>query len=239
MLNLDQQNQLRAKYQRLNPTWQPATEYYAAVVRSYLEPAARILDLGCGRGGLVEQLDHPPSLITGIDPDWRSLTEHRLAGINRVTASSERLPLCPQSFDLALASWLFEHLAQPEQALRQVFRALKPGGVLIFITPNGRHPIALLNHLLGRTGEVQAALVKGLYGRDAADTFSTHYQANTPRQLGQLARRSGFELAALTTVADPTYLAFTPALFAPACLLEEALPESRHIHLVGVFKRPA
>ena len=142
MLSLDQQNLLRERYRFENPYWRPATETYAALVRSYLNDDSRVLDLGCGRGGVVEQLGHPPALVTGVDPDWLSLAEHRLHGIKRVTSVSSSLPLRPQSFDVILASWLFEHLDQPGATFRQIFRVLKPGGVLIFIAPNGRHPVA-------------------------------------------------------------------------------------------------
>ncbi len=238
MLNLDQQNSLREQYRLLNPAWRPATETYAALVRSYLDPASRVLDLGCGRGGLIEQLDHPPSLITGVDPDWLSLSEHRLTSIDRVAASGTHLPFGSESFDLVLASWLFEHLSNPAGMLRQVHRLLKPGGAIIFITPNGRHPIAYLNRLLGRLAGVQRLIVSSLYGREGEDTFPTVYRANTIDQLTELCSQTGLAQITLTAVPDPTYLAFTNGLFRLACLLEDSLPQSRYIHLVGVLKRP-
>lgn len=238
MLDLNQQNALREQYRQLNPAWRPATETYAALVRSYLDPASRVLDLGCGRGGLIEQLDHPPSLITGVDPDWLSLTEHRLASIDRAAASGARLPFRSESYDLILASWLFEHLPDPTGMLRQVHRILKPGGVILFITPNGRHPVAYLNRFLGRLAGVQSVIVRSLYGREGEDTFPTHYLANTTEQLADLCRETGLEQITLTAIPDPTYLAFTSGLFRLACLLEDNLPQSRYIHLVGVLKRP-
>ena len=70
MLTLDRQNALREAYRIMRPGWQPATERFAALVRTHLSPDSRILDLGCGRGGLVEQLNHPLAQIVGIDPDW-------------------------------------------------------------------------------------------------------------------------------------------------------------------------
>ena len=78
MLSLDKQNAWREQYRASHPGWQPATELYANLVRQQLTPAARVLDIGCGRGGLVEQLGHPLAQVVGIDPDWLSLREHRL-----------------------------------------------------------------------------------------------------------------------------------------------------------------
>ena len=238
MLDLMQQNLMREQYRQRYPGWRPATETYAALVRSFLSGEARLLDLGCGRGGLIEQLDHPPAQITGVDPDWLSLSQHRLHGIDRLAAISEDLPFTAGQFDVVIASWILEHLAQPEKTLTEIRRVLKPGGAAVFITPNGRHPAAQLNRILGRLESVQDVLVERLYGRDRQDTFLTFYRANTPADLRRLAERARLELVTLEVIPDPTYLAFTPSLFRLACLLEENLPASRHVHLVGVFRRP-
>lgn len=239
MLTLDQQNRLRDAYRARRPGWQPATEVYAALARAYAADHARVLDLGCGRGGLVEQLGLPPHQLFGIDADWRSLRQHRMAAMPRAAATTDRLPLAAAQFDVVLGSWLLEHLHDPAQTLRQVRRVLRRGGVFIFITPNGRHPLALLNRLLGRAGQVQDTLVERIYGRDPADTFPTRYRANSATQLRALGRSCGLELVELIAIPDPTYLVLHPGLFTAACRIEEALPVERHIHLVGILRRPA
>lgn len=236
MLSLDKQNEWRERYRAAQPGWQPATELYANLVRQQLSPAARVLDIGCGRGGLVEQLDHPLAQIVGIDPDWLSLHEHRLA-LPRVAAFSDDLPFAPESFDVAFASWVLEHLARPFLTFTSIARVLKPGGVFVFITPNGRHPLALLNKTVGRLGQVQGRLVAGLYGRSADDTFATHYRANSQTDLEKLATQSGLRLTTLQTIPDPTYLAFNRPLFSLMTRFEDALPASRKIHLVGILEK--
>lgn len=235
MLPLDRQNALREQYRQNHPHWRPATEVYAGLVRHNLRPDSRVLDLGCGRGGLVEQLDHPLSLIVGVDPDYLSLREHRLA-IPRVQGISHRLPFVGQSFDLIFASWLLEHLARPEDDVVEISRVLRPGGAFIFVTPNARHPLAMLNRSLGRLGALQARLVRRLYARAESDTFSTTYLANDHATLSQLATNAGLRLESLTAIPDPTYLAFTPTLFRAAQWLDSRLPESRQLHLVGVMR---
>ncbi|GJM42570.1 MAG: SAM-dependent methyltransferase [Ardenticatenaceae bacterium] len=234
MLSLDKQNEWREQYRAINPDWQPATELYANLVRQHLTPEARVLDIGCGRGGLVEQLDHPLENVVGIDPDWLSLHEHRL-NLTSTVAFSEDLPFAPETFDLAFASWVLEHLARPFLTFQSIARVLKPGGVFVFITPNGRHPLALLNKTMGKLGALQASLVAGLYGRSADDTFATHYRANSQTDLEDLARQSNFRLAQLLTIPDPTYLAFNRTLFKLMSLVEGTLPAKRRIHLVGVL----
>lgn len=232
MLSLDKQNAWREAYRRRRPGWQPATELYANLVRQHLTPTARVLDIGCGRGGLVEQLAHPPNQIIGVDPDWLSLHEHRLQ-VPRAVAFSDDLPFAPATFDLAVASWVLEHLARPFLTFQSVARVLKPGGVFVFITPNGRHPLALLNRTLGKLGSLQGRLVAGLYGRSADDTFATHYRANSQTDLEQLATQSGLILTSLHTIPDPTYMAFNRPLFELMVRFENALPAESKIHLVG------
>ncbi|MFZ1395752.1 MAG: methyltransferase domain-containing protein [Candidatus Promineifilaceae bacterium] len=238
MLSLDKQNAWRELYRASHPGWQPATELYADLVRQQLTPAAQVLDIGCGRGGLVEQLGHPLAQVVGIDPDWLSLREHRL-NLTGAVAFSDDLPFAPESFDVAFASWVLEHLARPFLTFQAIARVLKPGGVFVFITPNGRHPLALLNKTMGKLGAWQGRLVAGLYGRSADDTFATHYRANSQAALEKLAAQSGLHLAQLHAIPDPTYLAFNRPLFRLMSLVEDALPAGRKIHLVGVLVKGA
>lgn len=239
MLSLDRQNAWREAYRAAHPGWRPATELFADRVRASLGPGARLLDLGCGRGGLVEQLDHPLTRAVGVDPDFVSLREHRLAALPRLAGVSDRLPLAPGSFDVVSASWLLEHLTDPAATFAEIGRVLRPGGAFIFITPNGRHPLAVVNRLLGRLSSLQGRAVDRLYGRAAADTFPTAYRANTPDALATLAAGAGLHLEALDRVADPTYLAFSAALFKVMSIFEDHLPPGRRIHLVGVARKPA
>lgn len=57
----------------------------------------------------------------------------------------------PVSFDTILAGEVIEHLEQPIQFLRDCRRLLKPGGLLVFSTPNPYYPpIILLNWFMIR-----------------------------------------------------------------------------------------
>jgi SAM-dependent methyltransferase len=241
MLSLEQQNRLRERYRRSNPGWRPATEVYADLVRQNIPADGRLLDLGCGRGGLVEQLGLPLKQVVGVDPDVQSLREHRLADrrppMPRVAAFSERLPFAAATFDLVFASWLLEHLQHPERVFRQIGRILRPGGLFVFITPNKRHPLSGLNRLAGRFAGLQGSAVQRLYGRAPEDTFPVSYRANTVAELRELARFGGMNLAWLEVISDPTYLVFRPFLLPLAGRLESRLAADRGIHLVGCCRR--
>ncbi|MEM7797976.1 MAG: class I SAM-dependent methyltransferase [Chloroflexota bacterium] len=244
MLTLEKQNQLRDRYRLDRPGWRPATEQFAGLVGHYLKSSHSLLDLGCGRGGLIEQLDHPHSLAIGLDPDMHSLREHRLK-MNRAAGYSHELPFPNEHFDLIYCSWLLEHLQSPQADFAEIGRVLKPDGRFLFVTPNVDSPVAVLNRLLGRLKPVQNLLIKRLYGRESDDAFPTHYRANSEAEILSLLNEinqnkvglGSLRLEALYFVEDPTYLAFLPSFYPFLKAFEKRLPHSRRVHLVGVITK--
>jgi len=230
-LSLDRQNAYRERYRRAHPGWQPATELYEETIRAALRDDARVLDVGCGRGGVLEQLgdrvDHP----FGIDPDARSLVEHRVQTLPRAVALADELPFRTASLDLIVCSWVLEHLADPARTFREIGRCLRPGGAFIFLTPNSVAFVTLLNRALK---PLQSTLVPRLYGRAESDTFPVVYRANRRAQLARHAAQAGMWLESLRAVPDPTYLAFNSLLYRASVLLARATPP---VHLVGVCRR--
>ena len=190
---------------------------------------------------MVELLHDQVALAVGVDPDWRSVVEHRVPMLHRAVAFMEHLPFPDESFDLVVCSWVLEHLAHPEHAFAEVARVLRSpdpargtsGGHFLFLAPNAWHPLSWVNRLLGRVGGWQARLVPRLYGRAEADTFPVVYRANTHRRVEQLARAAGLAPFALYPVGDPTYLAFNEWLYRLAVLAERLTPRWMKVHLVG------
>jgi ubiquinone/menaquinone biosynthesis C-methylase UbiE len=147
VLSLDLQNSYRARYRKLRPGWQPSGDVLESLVRSHLTPESRVLDLGCGRGGVVELFWREVGLAAGVDADAASLAEHRASGMPLVQARGERLPFVDESFDLIVCLWVLEHLRAPDEVFREVRRVLRPGGHFIFLTPNLRHPLLRANRI--------------------------------------------------------------------------------------------
>ena len=239
-LTLDRQNAYRARYAALKPGWMPATAVYEALIRAEIARRVadgrpvRVLDIGCGRGGVLEQLIDVPHWAVGIDPDWASLSEHRLPDLARAVAPADAIPLAAESVDVVISAWVLEHLPDPARTFREVARVLRPGGAFLFLAPNRDSPIALLNRVLH---PLQTALVPRLYGRAEADTFPVVYRANTRRQLEALCRASGLTLETLRLIDDPTYLSFNDPLFWLMRQFTALLPPSAAVHLVGVARR--
>ncbi|MFO1540600.1 MAG: class I SAM-dependent methyltransferase [Chloroflexota bacterium] len=104
-----------------------------------------ILDAGCGTGLITRHL--PPG-ATGIDINPRNiaLARERLPEHAFVLGDVEALPFADGSFGGALCTEVIEHIPAPDAALRELARVLRPGGVLIGMTP-GTSPVWSLRFL--------------------------------------------------------------------------------------------
>ena len=237
-LPLDVQNSYRARYRAIRPGWSSSGDQLEALVRSHLTPESSVLDLGCGRGGVVELFWNDVRLAAGVDPDVPSLAEHRAPGMRVVTGRGEQLPFAGESFDLVVCVWVLEHLRSPETVFREVRRVLRPRAHFIFLTPNLRNPLLALNRLGRALPQLQQRLVPRLYGRAEADTFPVQYRANTESAIRRLTARSGLQVAELRAVPDPTYLAFNGFMFRASVMSERLMPRRWGVHLVGDLFRP-
>ncbi len=235
MTTWDRLEHYRRRYAALQPGWEPATACYQGWVAERLAPGTRVLDLGCGRGGVVERL-HVTGCWVGADPDFASLREHRLATLARCQTPTTRLPFLSAAFDLVIASWVLEHVTEPASFFREVARVLRPDGRFLFLTPNARHPIPRLSHTLAG---LQRRLVPRFYGRSTADTFPVCYRANTPELVEHWAGAVGLRRLRLQLVADPAYFAWNEATFHLAVRLERWLPPTWKVHLIGEYQRVA
>jgi SAM-dependent methyltransferase len=112
-----------------NPTWQRHVAAYALSAPHL--PDGRIADLGCGVGHSYDLLS--PRETVGIDVEAAALE-----GQDRETivADIRRLPLADASFDGAIAVHSVEHVPDPERAVTEAARIVRPGGVAVIVTPN-------------------------------------------------------------------------------------------------------
>ena len=237
LLPLSLQNVYRQRYRAMRPEWRSSGDQLEALVRTRLTPDSRVLDLGCGRGGVVELVWPSVKLAAGLDPDIPSLNDHRATGMPVIRGVGENLPFTSGSLDLIVCLWVIEHLKEPRKTLREVSRVLRPCGHFVFLTPNLRNPLVLLNRLGKALPTLQRRLVPRLYGRAMADTFPVQYRANTVGLIREQALAAGLRVAELRVVPDPTYLALNAWLFRASVLSERLMPRSWGVHLLGDLEK--
>jgi len=123
-------------YEAAHASW----AHWVAYLAARLPRGARWLDLGCAYGYLVAEAAAGGFRATGIDVSLyalgRVVTDVPTAAGKVARAVLEQLPLADASVDVVSAFDVLEHLVDPEPALAEVRRVLRPGGVLIGATPD-------------------------------------------------------------------------------------------------------
>lgn len=123
----------------------------------------RLLDLGCGTGGMLERL-RPLGQAVGLDLEPLALAFCRERGHDKlVRGSATALPFRDNSFDFVLALDVLEHIADHETAAREIARVLAPGGHALITVPAyqslwSRHDVALMHQRRYRAGQVRRLL---------------------------------------------------------------------------------
>ena len=114
-----------------------------AIVRRYvtaldIPDGARALEVGCGNGAATRAfLDHLPlGELIGIDPsqEFVEMARTSLGDDHRVrfeVGDARDSGQAGSSFDLVLAHTVFSHVPEPERAVAEAFRVLKPGGQFV------------------------------------------------------------------------------------------------------------
>jgi ubiquinone/menaquinone biosynthesis C-methylase UbiE len=140
--NIQVHTRMAESYNRNEPHYRPENR---AKVRGRLEEmrrrfgGARLLDLGCGTGFIIDLAKELFDAIDGVDITQAMLDRVDLSSgnvrLHRCVA--EALPFADATFDVVSAYAFVHHLKDYSMALREALRVLKPGGgFYIDLEPN-------------------------------------------------------------------------------------------------------
>jgi len=154
-----------------------------------VEAGEKALDLGCGTGNYTIELAKRGADVVGID------TSEEMLGCARIkaqkadikasfkAADAMNLPFPDSSFDAVLSNGLLCFLKEPEKALMEMHRVLKPGGRVVVGVLNRWSPWALFRR------------IKGLF----KDTIYNKARFISPPELERMLRIAGFEIKEVKT----------------------------------------
>ena len=112
-------------------------ENSAAYLAPYLAPEQTLLDVGAGPGTITLEFAARVGRVTAVEIDEAalSLSRTRVAeagatNIDFAVADVHALPFDDGAFDVVHAHQVLQHVGDPVQALREMRRVTKPGGVV-------------------------------------------------------------------------------------------------------------
>lgn len=113
---------------------------WKAIAALLPSPNGKALDLGAGRGISSYAMARDGWQVTALEPDpsylvgagaIQSLAEQSNLNISVVSEYSEKLPFADNSFDIVNCRQVLHHARDLPQTCREIFRVLKPGGVMV------------------------------------------------------------------------------------------------------------
>ncbi len=105
-----------------------------------LGAVARIVDVGCGNGSFTSYLAgkaRSGSIAIGLDTNLAVLRDDWSAtDVERIQAVAERIPIRSDSADLVICRRLLMNLPTPLQAVQEMTRVARPGGLVAALEPD-------------------------------------------------------------------------------------------------------
>lgn len=212
---------------------------FRKMIYGAVSPETRVLDAGAGAGDLFPyDLKGRVKEIIGVDLDPRVKTNPQLD--RGIEADLTAIPIEDNYFDVVFSRYVLEHVGAPEAFLHEMNRILKPGGRILFLTPNKWHYVSLASRL---TPQAFHNWYNKRRGRQAEDTFPTVYRLNSVSSIRKHFRRAGFrELRLLLRECCPNYLTFSAPVFALGVAYERIVNSSHllaglRVNILGCFEK--
>jgi ubiquinone/menaquinone biosynthesis C-methylase UbiE len=139
----------------------------------------RLLDSGCGDGGVARLLRERVGQVIGVDvepsPAWNDGV-----GLTFRSADAEELPFEGRSFDVVHSKDSLHHMEAPDRALAEYRRVLRRDGVALIVEANRYNPIFYphMTLALGHQHFTRARfqeLVRDVFPRARFGAFEAHY----------------------------------------------------------------
>lgn len=176
------------------------------ILLDYLElkDGESLFDCGCGMGFLLMAASKLRNLnLVGLDGDLMRLHWAQRERVPSALLAGDilHLPFIEQSFDKILLSEVLEHLGDDDLGLQELYRILKPGGILAVSVPHAKYPFwwdpinSIWTSLGGRP--IRQGPIAGIW--------SNHERLYEPDDLVDKIRNAGFEIE---LVEEQTHFSF-------------------------------
>jgi SAM-dependent methyltransferase len=166
-------------------------------VRRHLSPwigrDIKVLEAGCGARSSVDFGDR--AYVVGLDIDEAAVAKNERLD-EALVGDLETYPLPAETFDVVVCRFVLEHLKDPERALANMRRTLKPGGWLTVMFPNRWSLKGIVARLTPHSLHVRG--YRAVFRKASAKPYETRFErAVSTRGIRQFAEREGLRVVTL------------------------------------------
>jgi ubiquinone/menaquinone biosynthesis C-methylase UbiE len=128
------------KADQANYIWQPQTHPYHLHLKSFIRKESSVVELGCGSGHAYRNLKDLAVRYTGVDWSNSQVEKNQLnyPDAEFISSSVCDISLPSKTFDLSLSLFTLEHVVYPHLYLQEMYRLVKPNGLIAIICPDFR-----------------------------------------------------------------------------------------------------
>ena len=186
----------------------PKIKPMLALLRPFLRPGVKVLEVGCSVGALLWSMKHlvgSTGRFIGIEAHHghaQFAREQKELDVRAGLLHEVEHKLPPASFDLVVMNHVLEHTPSPTDVFLKVKKLLRPQGVFVVEVPNIEAPGSRLSHFFHR-----------------AHPFSF-----SPRTLQRLAQKAGFKVRKIEALDGDLPQTRLFAVFEKPLTLEATLP---------------
>jgi SAM-dependent methyltransferase len=181
---------------RTDPQCRPRWEVFDEKITQQADSSHFCLNIGAGTN---EEFDLAGQFTFAVDTDILRPASLAFRTVPFLQVDLMHLPFAQNSFDLVLLRFVAEHISDPQKALAEISRVLRPDGQVLILTTNLCSPFVFLPKFL-LPYRFRKWLMKVIFRVRDDDVFPTYHRMNTRKSLSRV--NSSLEIKELIYLQD-------------------------------------
>ncbi len=198
-------NEYLDKYYRNLPGWVDGTTQFHELCKKYIYQESKVLEIGPGASNETSKfLSNITKELIGLDID--DIIKKNIYVSKAFLYKGDRFPFPSNSFDVVVSNYVNEHIKNPDEHLKEVYRVLKKNGLYIFRTPNIYYYVTIVSKFSPHWFHKLIANRLRNLPEDYHDPYPTYYKFNSRRKCIELLTKNDFRIIEIVMIEkEPLY----------------------------------